>query len=209
MTTTYTVTGRWPFPLDMLRYDEARPATELDRELIERASAEYLPSKGLQVVWKITLVSERKRFFLATNCAERWKSYGWRSSLDVTAEQHPKAPAQAKPAMADTNIPAGFVLVDALALHELRMELHAMGEQIEDAAATVADEVADGDDPGTLGQASVDLTTAGQRLRAIAGVCSTCGGDGQDGDGEGPPWTCEACNGAGVTGRFPPPSSEE
>lgn len=105
-------------------------------------------------------------------------------------------------------IPGGAVVVDGLAMRELRLELDKLGEQIQDAGAAVADEVADGDDPGSLGEVSSELTTAGSRLRAIAGVCDTCKGDGIDGDGEGM-WKCEACDGAGVIGRFPPPSSEE
>lgn len=108
--------------------------------------------------------------------------------------------------MADTNIPAGFVLVDALALHELRMELHAMGEQITDVAALLADtDGTDGASDVELETAASELTTAGSRLRAIAGVCGICEGTGQDGDedGVGP---C-ACNG-GFNSPFPPPSSE-
>lgn len=95
MTTTYTVTGRWPLPLDMLRYDEAKPATPHDAALVtsfsnpDRSPCEVAGAQEREVT--ITLVSGRQPFFLATSCAERWRSYGWRSSLDTTAQQHPKA----------------------------------------------------------------------------------------------------------------------
>jgi len=42
---TYVVEGHWQFPLDMLRKDGSRPATEADRALVERLSkdlAEFL-----------------------------------------------------------------------------------------------------------------------------------------------------------------------
>lgn len=97
MRTTYTVTGRWPFPADMLRYDEAQPATPHDAALIERFSnpseSPYLPGSREEREVSITLVSERRAFFLRSNCAHRWRSYGWRSSLDESPQPGPPADA--------------------------------------------------------------------------------------------------------------------
>lgn len=55
---TYTVQGRWPFPLDMLRYDQAEPASEDGRALIERLSAEFTDAQTIKAVFEVQLTSE-------------------------------------------------------------------------------------------------------------------------------------------------------
>jgi hypothetical protein len=40
-TQTYTVRGIWPFPLDMLRHDDAQATSKTDQELIDRLSREH------------------------------------------------------------------------------------------------------------------------------------------------------------------------
>lgn len=57
---TYVVTGSWPFPLDMLRRDGSRPATEDDRLKIE-----------------ITLIGPNRPD------TSRWESFDWAVPGDV------------------------------------------------------------------------------------------------------------------------------
>lgn len=72
----YAVTGRWPFPPDMLRYDDARPATDADLALVERLSGEVSPdgpdADAVQTVNLIMPEAGRRR----PNAA-RWESFGW------------------------------------------------------------------------------------------------------------------------------------
>lgn len=78
MQTTYTVTGRWPFPLDMLRYDSAEPASAEDRQRIERLSVEHPASlEVLREKVSVSLVTELKPYHLSMH-ARRWESFGWR-----------------------------------------------------------------------------------------------------------------------------------
>jgi hypothetical protein len=75
----FTVTGTWPFPVDMLRYDDARPATVSDADLIEvltqeNASDAVWSADGRFKRFEITLVGERLNFRPTT---ARWESFGW------------------------------------------------------------------------------------------------------------------------------------
>lgn len=82
MSLTYTVTGRWPFPIDMLRYDEASAATPEDAELIAKASAEFCENlDDIRRQYTIRLTTGRGAYFLGYQSAERWKSFKWRMSL--------------------------------------------------------------------------------------------------------------------------------
>ena len=72
----YAVTGRWPFPADMLRRDDAKPATPADAELVERLSGEFAPDgTDFLATHTVNLVmpeAARRR----PNTA-RWESFDW------------------------------------------------------------------------------------------------------------------------------------
>jgi hypothetical protein len=73
---SYTVTGTWPFPLDMLRHDQSRAATPVDQEAIERLSGESAPdAESMSKPTSITLVVDHGGRFRPN--AERWESFGW------------------------------------------------------------------------------------------------------------------------------------
>ena len=85
MKRTYTVEGRWPFPSDMLRHDDAQAATIADRNLIDRLSGDSTDDGfGLKSSVLIKLVMEagepsraRPQGRLLPN-RRRWESFGWR-----------------------------------------------------------------------------------------------------------------------------------
>ena len=70
----YTVVGRWPFPLDMLRHDQSVAESEADQALIDKLSGEYMPDdlEGNQV---INLVMPDPGSFRPN--AARWQSFSW------------------------------------------------------------------------------------------------------------------------------------
>lgn len=70
VTQTYTVRGIWPFPLDMLRHDDASPLSVEDREMIERLSGDHAPDRAAFKKVEITLVGPRPH-------TARWESFGW------------------------------------------------------------------------------------------------------------------------------------
>lgn len=70
---TYQVTGTWPFPMDMLRYDEAVPATLADEVLVRLLSQENPDD--------VTLIKRRSVITLKGKKVPtrgRWKSLLWR-----------------------------------------------------------------------------------------------------------------------------------
>lgn len=67
---TYTVCGIWPFPLDMLRHDDAHPLSAEDGAMIERLSGDYAPDRAAFKPVQITLVGRRPN-------TARWESFGW------------------------------------------------------------------------------------------------------------------------------------
>ena len=69
--TTYTVSGRGEFPLDMLRYDECGFATQADRAA---ALGELVPSTHVPGQRNIDMVSESGR----RPTVARWESFGWK-----------------------------------------------------------------------------------------------------------------------------------
>jgi hypothetical protein len=72
----YTVEGRWPFPLDMLRSDESVPATPEDKALIDRISLDFLtPGDTVSSCYTVRLVQSKRR--RGAN-VERWASFGWK-----------------------------------------------------------------------------------------------------------------------------------
>lgn len=78
MEVAYTVQGSWPFPLDMLRYDDARPATEDDRVAIEHLSGDCAPDRlAIRVPTRIDLIAPRRP------ATARWESFGWSLPGDI------------------------------------------------------------------------------------------------------------------------------
>jgi hypothetical protein len=84
MERSYTVTGQWPFPTEMVTYDQAWAATREDQILIERMSGEVSDEElGVRTKVSINLVmnsgaSTRSRpngHWLPN--AARWDSFGW------------------------------------------------------------------------------------------------------------------------------------
>lgn len=100
MERTYTVEGTWPFPLDMLRRDQARAATPADQVLIDRMSGETSDAGfGTGAKVAITLIMEsgeptvmrpNGRFLPH---ATRWESFGWTvvGDPDIDFERSMKA----------------------------------------------------------------------------------------------------------------------
>lgn len=85
-TITYTVTGRWPFPLDMLRYDGAVAASPSDQAKIELLSTEHMTDEAHAAgIVTIDLVTERGEYHLMLS-ADRWTSFGWGSSKSHAAQ---------------------------------------------------------------------------------------------------------------------------
>lgn len=76
---TYAVRGHWPFPTDMLRHDGSWPATDADRDLIEKLSEDHTKDRSYFEDVEIAL-----RGFTKPNTA-RWESFGWAVPSD---EEH-------------------------------------------------------------------------------------------------------------------------
>lgn len=69
---SYAVCGHWPFPVDMLRHDQAEAATLDDQETIDRLSAEYAPDRdAIRLVSIVNLVSDCRP------SVNRWESFNW------------------------------------------------------------------------------------------------------------------------------------
>lgn len=66
----FTVSGKYPFPTDMLRYDRCFPATSEDAEnLVAALDRQQFPKR-----FSITLRSDTT----GNVSEERWKSFLWR-----------------------------------------------------------------------------------------------------------------------------------
>jgi hypothetical protein len=94
MDRAYSVEGIWPFPLDMLRHDQARAATPKDQDIINRMVGDVSDHDlGMSKV-KIDLVMEggeplpgRPKGRWRPNI-ERWESFGWKVSGDAEIDLH-------------------------------------------------------------------------------------------------------------------------
>lgn len=79
----YTVRGTWPFPLDMLRRDRSRAATQQDQAKIDLLSREFAPERGeshekVEINLVIPDAGPRERPMSA-----RWESFrGWEVTTD-------------------------------------------------------------------------------------------------------------------------------
>lgn len=89
----YTVEGHWPFPLDMLRHDNARALSSDDVTLISRLSGDYTDNGfGLREKVKVRLVMEAGKSTKFRPGGEfipnwrRWESFGWTVSDDDEVE---------------------------------------------------------------------------------------------------------------------------
>jgi hypothetical protein len=67
------VTGKRPFPIDMLRYDNATPATEVDAHAIERTWEGSLDEVRVTLRRFARDDDKHSSYHYA-----RWGSYGWR-----------------------------------------------------------------------------------------------------------------------------------
>lgn len=74
----YSVVGRWPFPLDMLRYDGSYPASEEDARSIAEMSGPACPGpdspRRRVIQLEIHLGEPGARLW---PCQPRWQSFGW------------------------------------------------------------------------------------------------------------------------------------
>lgn len=73
----FHVRGTWPFPVDMLRYDDAKPSAPVDQSLIEHLSAdtpgpEVFDDNNRLAVVTVTLKGPRRP------TEARWASFLWR-----------------------------------------------------------------------------------------------------------------------------------
>ncbi len=69
--TNITVEGEGPFPIDMLRYDNCTPATEVDARKISRSLGLDAWEKPMQVnLYRFSIEGQR-----AT--AARWEGFAW------------------------------------------------------------------------------------------------------------------------------------
>ena len=70
--TRFTVEGSWPFPIDMLRHDEAHPATEEDSGKIIRSMEPGAEKASIDLAKYHTIKN-------SPHVTEgRWESFGWK-----------------------------------------------------------------------------------------------------------------------------------
>ncbi len=70
----FTVRGKFPFPLDMLRHDVCWPKSSDDVVRIDESLRQYeIPSSDRAGPWDITLQSKGT----GVPTTGRWKSFGW------------------------------------------------------------------------------------------------------------------------------------
>jgi hypothetical protein len=74
---TIEVTGRIPFPLDMLRYDQCAPNGGHDAEEIGRSLARERDEDGKSVSRTVRLNCYRR----SGPTSDRWSSFGWTMNI--------------------------------------------------------------------------------------------------------------------------------
>jgi hypothetical protein len=70
-----TISGRGPFPFDMLRYDEAFPSSTCDAQAMGEINSNGIPSIGK--VWTLQIATHKRDF-----TPERWNSFGVGFQID-------------------------------------------------------------------------------------------------------------------------------
>jgi hypothetical protein len=75
---TYVVQGSGPFPIDMLRYDSAWPASERDANMI----AQTHEFGGERDAAPIHLKRAQADTYSMPG-VDRWRSFGWTAALEV------------------------------------------------------------------------------------------------------------------------------
>lgn len=79
----YTVTGSWPLPVDMLRYDQSHAATSEDRVKIDALSSENAESpEAIRNQVSINLIMRGATKYSRPTTA-RWESFGWHVPTDA------------------------------------------------------------------------------------------------------------------------------
>ena len=81
---SFTVEGKLPFPIDMLRYDSAIPEEDGDSSNIEASLSESI-SGNEPMTYRINLIRFSEGFY-PTNA--RWESFGWKVVV-VDGEDEP------------------------------------------------------------------------------------------------------------------------
>lgn len=65
-----TISGRGPFPFDMLRYDEAFPATTGDAQRMGNINSHWVTGYDI-TTWTLQIATHKRDFTV-----ERWASFG-------------------------------------------------------------------------------------------------------------------------------------
>jgi chromosome segregation ATPase len=86
----YTVEGRWPFPVDMLRRDRAVGASPEDAQAIIDLSAEFMPEEKADRKAIICILSEERP------TKARWKSFNWTVSERIDSVEVERATTDAE-----------------------------------------------------------------------------------------------------------------
>lgn len=142
----YHVTGFWPFPLDMLRRDQARGATPGDQEKIEWLSKDEKPEG---IIGQVTI----QLHGACQPTRKRWQSFGWEVygsvntaeiTLPLTAEEQLATlelirQARADIIKADAEVGEARATMNALSdkVNQLRRTLAAAEKDLENAGFSV------------------------------------------------------------------------
>ena len=79
----YTVEGKFPFPLDMLRRDLSHAATPEDQAKIDMLTADFLPDDADPTErHTINLVIPAEVVHMSEPLTRRWESFGWSVPTD-------------------------------------------------------------------------------------------------------------------------------
>lgn len=81
----FSVSGKYPFPVDMLRYDGAHPASERDSSKVTSAiKADTREDVSLSYMIELVVVNAHKYWRPTTG---RWYSFGWSPGQTETTKQ--------------------------------------------------------------------------------------------------------------------------
>jgi hypothetical protein len=74
----YKVSGTWPFPFDMLRYDESQASTEEDQLKIDLLDVENPTLEIIKRRFVVTLKTNNPKDLSWHPTERRWNSFCWR-----------------------------------------------------------------------------------------------------------------------------------